>query len=467
MYIKKVLFIVFTIVSVYATACHQSTANEVSATDNGDGTYDYEIEVCMGAEDTWGFELTFADANIISATDCITNPANGETICSSGITGGYVEYGDHDQTNGTIFNEGTDGVACFILSFTLDNPSSEVYLYGTEYDFGPCDDTENLTTCFVVLGLDATVTDATGPCVEDGEITATASNGTEPYTYTWSNGETGSTITNLQAGEYTVSVTDNEGCEIEGVYTVDSPTAPDYTVVLTTADCRNGPDVEWVIEDDDGTTIGSGALAQDGLSRTYNVCGCANALNLTVPEGTGAGANLCTNDMAPDGEIEVFDSGGNSFGTASADGETIALDCVTLPVSLKKVNYSYDPKNSVNRIEWITSTEINNNFFSVEHSVDGETWRPIGKVYGKGNSVVENEYTFVHEHYAENRINYYKLSQTDFDGESEEISLFSVNNKSNIKRVKTVNMIGQEVSENYSGIVIDYYDDGSTVKSYR
>lgn len=45
----------------------------------------------------------------------------------------------------------------------------------------------------------------------DGTITATASGGTTPYNYTWSNGDTGPVLT-ATSGMYTVTVTDANGC---------------------------------------------------------------------------------------------------------------------------------------------------------------------------------------------------------------------------------------------------------------
>lgn len=45
-----------------------------------------------------------------------------------------------------------------------------------------------------------------------GKIMVTGVTGTPPYTYNWSNGATGSTVTGLTSGTYSVSVTDYYGC---------------------------------------------------------------------------------------------------------------------------------------------------------------------------------------------------------------------------------------------------------------
>ena len=57
-----------------------------------------------------------------------------------------------------------------------------------------------------------------------GKIFITGVTGSPPYTYLWSNGATGSTITGLTSGPYSVTVTDSYGCsQTEGTTVVDVP----------------------------------------------------------------------------------------------------------------------------------------------------------------------------------------------------------------------------------------------------
>ncbi|MBV7530653.1 gliding motility-associated C-terminal domain-containing protein [Chitinophaga sp. sic0106] len=58
----------------------------------------------------------------------------------------------------------------------------------------------------------------------NGSAIATASGGTPPYTYSWNNGGTNDTITNLIAGSYTVTVTDAKGCTATSSIAVEEPT---------------------------------------------------------------------------------------------------------------------------------------------------------------------------------------------------------------------------------------------------
>ena len=57
-----------------------------------------------------------------------------------------------------------------------------------------------------------------------GKLFVTGVTGSPPYSYIWSNGATGSTITGLTSGAYSVTVTDSLGCsQTEGVNVVDVP----------------------------------------------------------------------------------------------------------------------------------------------------------------------------------------------------------------------------------------------------
>jgi hypothetical protein len=75
------------------------------------------------------------------------------------------------------------------------------------------------------LSIDATVTD--NPCYQDcaGSIVINNVNqGTAPFDYEWSNGETTPAIDNLCSGSYSVTITDNFGCEVIENFFVDEPT---------------------------------------------------------------------------------------------------------------------------------------------------------------------------------------------------------------------------------------------------
>lgn len=59
----------------------------------------------------------------------------------------------------------------------------------------------------------------------DGTIFLETLGGTAPYSYQWSNGQTGKELTDICAGNYSVSITDAKGCQITREYVLDDPAA--------------------------------------------------------------------------------------------------------------------------------------------------------------------------------------------------------------------------------------------------
>lgn len=95
--------------------------------------------------------------------------------------------------------------------------------------------------CFTVsinpMFLDVSATAITCPGVNNGTARVSASGGTAPYEYKWSNGATTSAISNLPAGNYTVSVTDAGGCTATTTATVGGRTPILITLDATNPNC--------------------------------------------------------------------------------------------------------------------------------------------------------------------------------------------------------------------------------------
>lgn len=77
----------------------------------------------------------------------------------------------------------------------------------------------------------------------DGTIVVTPTNGTAPYTYTWTTGQSTNSLTGLCAGTYTVTVADVYGCAVTANATlIDPPVLQDPLVSATnpvcTGDCN-------------------------------------------------------------------------------------------------------------------------------------------------------------------------------------------------------------------------------------
>lgn len=88
---------------------------------------------------------------------------------------------------------------------------------------------------------------------------------------------------------------------------------------------------------------------------------------------------------------------------------------VPLPIELTMFNAKLNG-NYVDLI-WSTATEKNNDYFTIERSIDGINFEAIGVVKGAGNSVTEKYYSF-QDKYPLVGTSYYRLKQTDFSKES-------------------------------------------------
>lgn len=87
---------------------------------------------------------------------------------------------------------------------------------------------------------------------------------------------------------------------------------------------------------------------------------------------------------------------------------------VFLPVEL--LSFEATPVQDQVALNWITASELNNDYFTVERSVDQENWEEIIRMDGHGTSELTHHYVNIdpRPHLG---MNYYRLKQTDYNGE--------------------------------------------------
>ncbi len=97
-----------------------------------------------------------------------------------------------------------------------------------------------------------------------------------------------------------------------------------------------------------------------------------------------------------------------------------------LPIEL--LSFDAEMVDRFAEISWVTKSENGNDYFTVERSVDGFSWSPLATVDGAGESSVE-----LHYHLTDSApalgLNYYRLTQTDFDGHTKTFDPVAVNNQ--------------------------------------
>jgi len=162
------------------------------------------------------------------------------------------------------------------------------------------------------------------------------------------------------------------------------------------------------------TGLGPGSHTFSSLGITITT-GSFHCFYITVDIASGAagGHTIICNTIT---KANTTISGTNNYGTNLQGGtQTISF---SLPVEL----LSFSGKNfgKENHLEWTTASEINNDFFSVERSMDGINFEFIAKVNGAGSSASAHTYNYTDSFLLGSfPLYYYRLKQTDYDGRSE------------------------------------------------
>ncbi|MFT5619461.1 MAG: hypothetical protein ACI85I_002707 [Arenicella sp.] len=264
----------------------------------------------------------------------------------------------------------------------------------------------------------------------------------------------------LQAGTKTMGVTSLTTLNISGVgsfiVTNDMTLETKSLLTVTQAAITVGGALNW-------SNNGNIDITGGGNGATLLVEGCADG------PGGGGGSNDPDNIISGDLTWCVGDgadcsgagqgSGGSAGGTGGCN-EILPIELLSFDVALQN--------NTAVQLNWVTTIEINNDYFSIEKSYDGINFMNLNDIKGAGDSKNTIHYAYTDKRELAN-INYYRLKQVDFDGAftysrvreikvaiEESISIYpnpAENNIFNVKAVKSdlvgvtvYSMAGQEVS---------------------
>ncbi|NNC83528.1 MAG: hypothetical protein HKN79_08120 [Flavobacteriales bacterium] len=141
------------------------------------------------------------------------------------------------------------------------------------------------------------------------------------------------------------------------------------------------------------------------FNQSYTNVGTASGW--TVMKDSGAGWML-------DGQCEVSRAdtvyrtgltGFSKFATAQASN----------PLPIELLSFDGEPLEEGNLIRWVTASEVNNDYFTLESCTNGRDFEELTTLPGAGFSSGEMYYDFIDLH-ASNGFTYYRLKQTDYDG---------------------------------------------------
>ena len=185
-----------------------------------------------------------------------------------------------------------------------------------------------------------------------------------------------------------------------------------YTITFYQCVIRQGaaedPTGSWQVFADN-TLIGTSAISTSLLAvGNVNVVWNQRTMNFTATASTHVIKFLPKDNDANLTSWAVGEAAGVRMGL-----DNISINCLTsLPIEL--LEFGGIRNGNYANIFWSTATEINNDYFILERSIDGETWDFVTRIDGAGNSANRLDYDFKDKNlfYVQS---YYRLKQFDFD----------------------------------------------------
>lgn len=88
---------------------------------------------------------------------------------------------------------------------------------------------------------------------------------------------------------------------------------------------------------------------------------------------------------------------------------------VSCPMPVELIEFNVRKAEGGALLNWATSLELNNDYFEIQHSLDGKNFTSIGTIDGHGTTTILQQYSFLHANPASG-VNYYRLVQHDYNG---------------------------------------------------
>jgi len=208
-------------------------------------------------------------------------------------------------SGGTAKVEVTSGTAPFQYEWTNGEISDEIInLVPVEYMVTVTDALGCTFTATADIQLAGQITaylavtsiDCTGN-MGGGAISIVNFDGTAPYWYQWSNGETTAALANLSPNTYTVTATDALGCTFTGSTTVGLSGELAASVSTTPISCFGGangsaailpqggtPPFDWLWEGGQTDSLRNNMVGGDYSVTITDASGCTNSLQFTLPQ---------------------------------------------------------------------------------------------------------------------------------------------------------------------------------------
>ena len=239
----------------------ETTTSISNLTEGVDSLIIIDTKGCIAKDSVTITQPTLLEDSIFSVNETCDYLNNGSSEAFP--TGGTAPY-SYSWSNGSTLAQ-------------ISSLPSQTYSI-TITDFLGCNvNTTSIVTEPSLLGISTTQVNINCYGGSTGSISGTASGGTPGYTYSWAPGvATTANRTNLIAGTYTLTVTDNNFCEAQKIITLTQPAAPlTANISYVPVSCNGGSDGSITI------AAAGGTVPYNYICMPGNYTG-ANVVNLTI-----------------------------------------------------------------------------------------------------------------------------------------------------------------------------------------
>ncbi|MBI2269359.1 MAG: SprB repeat-containing protein [Bacteroidetes bacterium] len=251
-----------------------------------------------GAASTTTYTLTLSGIHNCILTDTVT--VNVST-CSTSPTVSVNSMSVCPTTCANLSALGSNGTAPYTYSWntgaTTQNinicPASTTIYTVKITDSGGATSTATATvTVNPAVGVNITTSSIICNGGTNGSMFANPTSGTSPFVYSWSNLVSGSTVSGLGSGIYTVTVTDSKGCVTTSTASIISPPALTGQFTKGTSNCTNCGCKEWLMVNATGGTSPYSYSWPDGYVNRYKNQLCPGNYTINLKDKNGCSVNL-------------------------------------------------------------------------------------------------------------------------------------------------------------------------------
>ena len=346
------------ITNVQGTSCHDSNNGSATANVTG-GTSPYNYSWSNGSNQASPNNLPPGNASV-TVTDSAGQSAIANTFIPAPspllIQINQIENTRcHDTGDGYALIEATGGIPPYQLNWSNGFTGNEGFPLPAGFYTITVSDGNGCTSSIgfqinspppIVL-TQSTITNPSCNSLSNGSISVQAGGGNPGYSYLWSTGATSTSIQNLNAGNYSLTVTDSNGCTQNFNFQLTQPPLVNIvTVIIQNPTCSNSNNGILLAIPSGGSGSGYSFLWSNGMTNdqigglttgTYSVTvtdgtGCSNTAEVVLTEGGGLTIDHheIVNTSCPDAEdgsitIEVV-GGSGGYTIEWSNGNTTFLN---------------------------------------------------------------------------------------------------------------------------------------------